>query len=122
MTRSLATLLWRLLAAVSIALAVVGIVLPILPTVPFVLVAAWAASRGWPALEKRLLAHPRYGPLIVRWRESGAVPRPAKWFATLGMSASSVLLVLSQAPRWLQLLGVVLMLSIAIWLWRRPEH
>lgn len=122
MIPSLAVLLWRLLAAVSLALGVLGMALPVLPTVPFILVAAWAASRGWPQLETRLLAHRRYGPLILRWRQSGAVPRPAKWAATLGMSASSVILLLSQVPRWLQLLGILVMLGVGIWLWRRPEY
>lgn len=121
MIPSAAILLWRLLAAVSLALGAVGLVLPVLPTVPFILVAAWAGSRGWPQLEKRLLAHARYGPLIVRWRQSRAVPRSAKWAATLGMTASGVILLLSQAPNWLQLLGISVMLGVGIWLWRRPD-
>lgn len=122
MIPSVTVLLWRLVAAVSLAFGVLGLVLPVLPTVPFVLVAAWAGSRGWPELEKRLLEHGRYGPVILRWRQSGAVPRPAKWAATLGMSASGVILLLLQAPRWLQLLGIAAMLAVGVWLWRRPEY
>ena len=72
MIRATARWLWRVLALLSLALAIAGAVLPVLPTVPFLLVAAAAAGRGWPQLEAWLLAHPRYGPPIRRWRERGA--------------------------------------------------
>src|SRR5690606_4026642 len=79
MIRHTRLLLWRIFAGLMVLLGMAGAVLPVLPTVPFLLVAAWAASRGWPSLEARLLAHPKHGPYIVRWRERGAVPRKAKW-------------------------------------------
>jgi uncharacterized protein len=113
--------LWRLLALLCVALGLVGAVLPVLPTVPFLLLAAFAAGRGWPALEAWLLRHPRFGPPITRWRERGAVPRSAKWAATLGMSASAAIIAFTSAPaavKW----GVPLaMACVAVWLWRRPE-
>src|SRR5438045_3626763 len=114
-------LLWRFLAVLFILLGLVGIVLPVLPTVPFLLLATWAASRGWPALEQRLLGHAVYGPLIVGWREHGAVPRSAKWFATLAMAASSALLWFSPVPAWLQISVPIIMLAIGIWIWFRPD-
>jgi len=116
------TLFWRFLAVFFIVLGIVGIVLPILPTVPFLLLATWAASRGWPALEQRLLAHSHYGPMIRRWRERRAVPRQAKWFATIGMAASSTLLWFSPAPAWLQVLVPVIMVPIGVWIWFRPDE
>ena len=51
MPPAVARLLWRLLALLSLALGALGVVLPVLPTVPFLLLAAWAAGKGWPALE-----------------------------------------------------------------------
>jgi uncharacterized membrane protein YbaN (DUF454 family) len=115
------TLLWRLLAVACLLLALAGVVLPVLPTVPFLLVAAWAGGKGWPALERWLLAHPRHGPAIQRWRSRGAVPRRAKWAATGMMCLSAVLIALSAAPSWARY-GVPLgMAAVAIWLWRRPE-
>ncbi|MFA7664526.1 MAG: YbaN family protein [Burkholderiaceae bacterium] len=122
MIRQTRQFLWRLLAVVMVALGLVGAVLPVLPTVPFLLVAAWAASRGWPSLERWLLTHPKYGSDIRRWRERGAVPRKAKWFATVMMMASAVMLAFSAAPLWVRLGVPAMMACVALWLWLRPEE
>ncbi len=114
-------LLWRALALLSLTLGLIGIVLPGLPTVPFVLLAAWAGGKGWPALEAWLLNHPRHGPAIRRWRDHGAVPRRAKWAATLMMGLSATVLALSPAPLAVKLAVPAVMAAVAIWLWRRPE-
>ena len=114
-------LLWRALALLSLTLGLIGIVLPGLPTVPFVLLAAWAGGKGWPALEAWLLNHPRHGPAIRRWRDHGAVPRRAKWAATLMMGLSATVLALSPAPLMVKLAVPGVMAAVAIWLWRRPE-
>jgi hypothetical protein len=119
--RALVTLAWRTLALVCLLLGLIGILVPGLPTVPFLLVAAWAGGRGWPALEEWLLAHPRHGPPIRRWRDHGAVPRRAKWLASAMMVASTGLIAISTAPLALKVAVPTLMLVVAIWLWRRPE-
>lgn len=118
---AIAKLLWRLLAGVLVALGLVGVFLPVLPTVPFLLAAAWAAGHGWPSLERWLLAHPRYGEHIVRWRQSGAVPRRAKWAATGMMSLSAAVLLATGAPLAVKVGAPLAMAAVAIWLWRRPE-
>jgi uncharacterized membrane protein YbaN (DUF454 family) len=119
--RPVIVLLWRSLALGCVALGLIGVVLPGLPTVPFLLVAAWAAGRGWPALEAWLLAHPRHGESIQRWRDRGAVPRRAKWAASLMMVVSAVVIALSSLPDWARLAIPLVMAAVALWLWRRPE-
>lgn len=121
MRRPVAIALWRALAIACVALALLGSVLPVLPTVPFLLFAAWAGSRGWPQLEAWLLQHPRHGPAIRRWRDHGAVPRRAKWFASSMMVFSAAILALSAAPFWLKVAVPGVMASVAVWLWLRPE-
>jgi len=117
-----ARLLWRALTVLALALAIIGIALPVVPTVPFLLVAAWAAGRGWPQIEAWLLAHPRFGQTILRWRERGAVPRKAKWFATLGMAGSATMLWFLPLPLWLRLTVPSVMLVVGVWVWFRPDE
>ena len=114
-------LFWRTLALLSLVLGIIGIPLPVLPTVPFLLLSAWAAGKGWPALERYLVSHARLGPPIVAWRRYGIVPRRAKYMASTMMLLSVVLLLLSQAPWLLKLLLPCFLFAMAIWLWRRPE-
>ena len=112
---------WRLLAVFCVALGMIGVVIPGLPTVPFLLVAAWAGTRGWPRLEAWLLGHPKYGPSIRDWREQGAVSRRAKSAASVMMLLSVVIIAFSGAHVAVKL-GVPAILALtASWLWARPE-
>ena len=121
MPPSLTRWLWRALALLSLTLAAIGIVLPILPTVPFLLLAAWAAGKGWPALEAWLLNHAQFGPSIRNWRERGAVPRRAKWAATAMMGISAAMLALTPLHLAAKITIPALMAVVAVWLWRRPD-
>ena len=115
-------LFWRSLSALFLLLGLIGVFVPGLPTVPFLLVAAWAGGKGWPALEAWLLNHPRHGPPIRRWRDHRAVPRRAKWLASASMVLSVVLIVLSTAHVALKVGVALILASVACWLWLRPER
>jgi uncharacterized protein len=115
-------LLFRLLALGSLLLGLIGVVVPGLPTVPFILLAAFAAGKGWPALEARLLAHHRYGPLIHNWRAFGVVPRSGKIAASLMMLISLLLGWTSGLTMALKLTLTLLLMAVALWLWLRPEQ
>ncbi|MCH8537315.1 MAG: YbaN family protein [Alkalimonas sp.] len=117
----LRVLCWRVLAIIALLLGLLGIPLPGLPTVPFVLLSAWAAGKGWPALELWLLQHPRYGPPIIAWRQHGAVSRRAKWLASVMMTGSVVLMWYSAAPALLKVILPLFLAGVASWLWLRPE-
>ena len=112
---------WKLISIMSLAAALVGVVLPGWPTVPFLLVAAWASSHGWPELEQRLLAHPRAGPAIRDWRERRAVPRRGKCGAALLMALSVVVFWATVRDPVLTLLLAVFLTAVALWLWSRPD-
>jgi uncharacterized membrane protein YbaN (DUF454 family) len=121
MLKLLTLSLWRTVACITLLLGVIGVVVPGLPTVPFLLLSAWSAGKGWPRLEIWLLAHPSFGPPLKRWREQGAVPRKAKYLAIMMMSLSVLVLLLFAAPLWLKLVLPAFLCAVAIWLWRRPE-
>ena len=93
-TTGLFRLIWFAVGLLMVALAGLGVVLPLLPTTPFVLVAAFAfarSSRRWSAW---LHAHPMFGPLIHDWRQHGAISRRAK---ILGVASMVGVLALSVA-------------------------
>lgn len=115
---------WLLLAlaVLCVVLGVIGLFLPLLPTVPFLLLAAWAAARSSPRLEQWLYGHPRFGGPLRDWREGGVVPRRAKWLATGMMAASGVILLVVLPQRWAALAAIGCMACVALWLWRRPER
>lgn len=110
------------LALLSLLLGIVGAFLPVLPTTPFVLLAAWAAARSSPRLLHWLEHHTVFAPMIRDWRRGGVVSRRAKWMASLMMSASGLYLLLGGHPRWAAWLAIACMACVALWLWRCPEQ
>ncbi|MDN8358829.1 YbaN family protein [Acinetobacter baumannii] len=115
------TLFWRTLVVIFITLGIIGAILPGMPTTVFLILAAWAASKGWPQMDAWLLNHPKYGPTLRDWRANGTVPRKAKWIATIMMTASGILMLFTPAPFWVKVFTDTTMLVVAIWLWLRPE-
>jgi hypothetical protein len=73
--------LWIALGAASLVTGLVGAVLPLLPTTPFLLLAAYSFARGSPSLHAWLIEHPRLGPVIEDWQRYGAIALRAKGVA-----------------------------------------
>lgn len=115
------TLFWRSLVVIFVILGFIGALLPGMPTTVFLILAAWAASKGWPQMDAWLLNHPKYGPTLRAWRESGTVPRKAKWFASVMMLVSAILMLFTNAPLLVKVFTNLTMLAVSIWLWKRPE-
>ncbi|OOG39722.1 YbaN family protein [Polaromonas sp. A23] len=118
----LARWLFLALALLSLALGVIGIFLPVLPTVPFILLSAWAATKSSPRLLAWLEGHTAFGPMLTEWRRGGVVRRRAKWTATVVMGASAALMLALVPSRWVALLAIGSMACVLVWLWRRPEQ
>ena len=115
------TLFWRCLVVIFVILGFIGALLPGMPTTVFLILAAWAASKGWPQMDAWLLNHPKYGVTLRAWRANGTVPRKAKLFASIMMLISGLIMLLTNAPFLVKLFTNTTMLLVAIWLWLRPE-
>jgi uncharacterized membrane protein YbaN (DUF454 family) len=113
--------LWLAAGCLCLLLGTIGIVVPLLPTVDFYVLAACAFGRGSRRWELWLLDHPRIGPLVRDWRADRSVPLRAKWLATLSMTASCLWAAHALPARiaWIPALACAL---VAVYLWRRPSR
>lgn len=114
--------LWLAVGWTFLALGIVGIALPIMPTVPFLLVAAWAFARSSPALRQRILDHPAYGAPVRAWQERGAVGRLAKVWAILAMSGGVGLSWYLQMPPLVIGVQAGICAAVGIFLLTRPSQ
>lgn len=111
------------LGSACVGLAVIGVFLPLLPTTPFLLLAAACFARSSPAHYERLLAHPRFGPLIRDWRAHGTIPRRAKFLAVplvIATFGSSIAFGTSEA--WLRGGLALLGAGLIVYLLRLPTR
>ena len=113
--------LWALLAWTSLILGIIGAVLPVMPTVPFILLAAFAATRGSDRLRGWLVAHPTFGRASLDGEQNGAVTCKAKWIASAMMSISSLSMAYFAPRPWMAAIGIGCMALVTLWLWCRPE-
>lgn len=108
---------------ISLAFGIAGALLPVLPTTPFVLLAAACFARGSPRFHDWLLAHPLFGPIIFEWNEYGSIPWRTKIVALVLMSTTfTISIVFFVEPRWLQIMLALFAVTLAIWLYRVPSR
>ncbi|MEM6577098.1 MAG: YbaN family protein [Pseudomonadota bacterium] len=117
MTRAI----WTFLGFIALSLGAIGVVLPVLPTTPFVLLAVFAFAKGSPRLEAWLRGHRVFGPIILEWDTKGAIAPRYKTIAIAMMAgafAASVILDLSQTVLVIQ---AVCILGAAAFILSRPN-
>ncbi len=112
---------WMVSGIAALCAGIVGLFLPLLPTVPFVLLAAYCFSRGNKRWERWMLNHPRLGPIIVQWRQHRVVPLKAKLLATVMMAVSSIGAWISMPATYGWIPALICGL-VAAWLWRLPHR
>lgn len=114
-------LLW-LAGVISLVLGIVGAFLPVMPTVPFVLLAAACWGRASPRFHAWLLQTKYFGPLIKNWEEKRAIPKRGKYLAWIMMSISTLGLLISFPQRWYVGVGTGLVcLCVGVWMAKFPD-
>lgn len=113
--------LWLLFGTVTLALGAAGIFLPLLPTVPFLLLSAFAFSRSSERLHRWLLVHPLFGPSVSAWRERGAIGRRAKWLASGSIAAAFLISVALGLEPWALGVQALALVAVSIFIWTRPN-
>lgn len=96
--------MWFILGSAALALAAIGVVLPVLPTTPFALLAVFAYGKSAPRIAASIERNRFLGPTLVNWRAHGAIARRHKavavimmvsvFGASLAMSVAAPVLVL----------------------------
>ncbi|WP_273756378.1 YbaN family protein [Bartonella sp. MM73XJBT] len=105
-----------------IILAVIGIILPIMPTVPFLLIASWCFARSSPRFHRWLNNHRIFGPPIKQWEEKRAISTFVKVLALMSIAGGFLsFLVITHPALWLALLVAALLLFIVIYIVTRPS-
>jgi uncharacterized membrane protein YbaN (DUF454 family) len=112
---------WLTVGFVAMFAAVIGVVVPLVPTTPFVLLAAFAFMRSSERLHNWLINHPLFGVLIRDWQQHKAIGRRAKISAVISMVAVFLISAVLDAPGWVLLLQAVILGVIGWYVVSRPS-
>ena len=112
---------WFILGWIALALGALGAVLPVLPTTPFVLLAAFCFARSSPRLHSWLAHHRTFGPMVEAWARHGAIPRRAKRLAAAMMAGAFALSVALRLPVWVLAVQALCLAGAAAYVLTRPD-
>ncbi|QJB70115.1 YbaN family protein [Parasphingorhabdus halotolerans] len=112
--------LYLLAGLTALGLGAIGVVLPLLPTVPFVILAAFCFARSSPRLEAWLLDHKIFGPHILNWRNNRAITKKGKRAALVAFLASIIIALIFVKMPW-NLIPIAAALIGGTWIWTRNE-
>lgn len=113
-------LMWLLVGLLCMFVGALGVVLPLLPTTPFLLVAVFAFARSSARLHAWILAHPKFGPLIDNWHQHGSIDRKSKRVAIIVIIATPIITFFIGAPMWAIAAQLVVLAISATFILTRP--
>ncbi|MEM1188394.1 MAG: YbaN family protein [Pseudomonadota bacterium] len=111
---------WFTIGAAAMVLAVLGVALPLLPTTPFLLVAAYAFAQSSQRCHDWLMRHRLFGPMIADWRAHRAISRRVKVVSLLSMVAIFALSVVAGAPGMVLVIQALVLSTSATFVATRP--
>jgi uncharacterized protein len=113
--------LWLSLGYAATACGILGIVLPLVPTTPFLLVAVFAFARSSPRLHHWLTTHPQLGVFIDNWQRFGAISWRSKLSAVLVMALALLGSWWFDVDQWLIALQALTMVGVCAFILSRPN-
>ena len=113
--------LWLMLGIVATGSGIAGTVLPLVPTTPFLLLAAYAFARSSPRLHAWLTGHPRFGPVIADWHRHGSIEPRLKLTAVAVMAATLALTWVMGFPVWVLGVQALVLAAVAAFILTRPD-
>lgn len=114
-------ILWTAFGWVALALGLVGVLLPVMPTTPFIIVAAFAFGKGSPAMRQRLERSRQFGPAIRDWEEKGTIPPRYKAIACGLMACSFLGAIVLGLPVRVLVVQALAMGGAALYILTRPS-
>jgi uncharacterized membrane protein YbaN (DUF454 family) len=115
-----ARLTWLVVGCLSLALGAIGIAVPLLPTTPLILLAAFAFARSSNRLHEWLITHDVFGTLIDNWQRHGAISRRAKVLSVVSMAAVLGISLAMAAPPVVIIVQLVVLGAAALFILTRP--
>jgi len=110
-----------ILGTTFVVIGVVGIFLPILPTTPFMLLAAWCYAKSSSRFYNWIMNNRVFGPIIQEWRKHRSIPKRAKWTAIVLLFSTFGISIFFFVPYfYVQVLLGIFCLSMVIFMWRIP--
>jgi len=113
--------IWKVTGVFCVGLAILGAILPILPTTVFLIMATGCFAKSSPRMQKKLLDNKLFGPLIQEWQQHRSIPRKAKKIALATIVFSVLWSSYLLQNALLTLLVVLLVTWPFVFLWRLPE-
>ncbi|MGR3712821.1 MAG: YbaN family protein [Shimia sp.] len=114
-------IIWLIFGLISLGLGLIGVVLPLLPTVPFMLLAAFCFARSSDRMHNWLLTHKVFGPMIEDWNRSGAISPTAKKAATLSIVLVFGISLILDVKTTVLVIQAVVLSAVLFFIWSRPN-
>jgi uncharacterized membrane protein YbaN (DUF454 family) len=114
-------LFWLFAGLVFLTIGTIGVILPLLPTTPFLLLAAYCFTRSSPKMHRWLHSHPTFGPLISNWNQYGSIDRRSKIIAMIIILMTPLMTLFIGVPWWALAAQLVILAAAATFVLTRPD-
>lgn len=114
-------IVFTILGLLSLGLGMIGVILPLLPTVPFILLAAFFFAHSSKKMHNYLIYHNFFGPMIRNWQRNGSIHPRAKIAATLSITAVFLISFAIGVPKYVLGIQSITLTAVMFFIWSRPN-